>query len=165
MEGRINKHGFRTANAGRWSWHFLVFYVCSWLSWELCKNPTQLPKVLTHLVIIFTALCPGLDFLTLSAPESHSQLTASVSHSWLTMSFVLSSSFAGFCGHSSLCSFHAKVDKGAPLDTLTPLKDTQDKIPSLAIHPWTHTQRPTHISIYLSIYLYIYIYIYIYIYR
>ena len=32
-------------------------YVCLWLSQELSENPKQQPKMLTHLVIIFTALC------------------------------------------------------------------------------------------------------------
>ena len=47
----------------------LAFYVCSWLLRELCENPTQLPKMPTHLVLVL-----GLTFW-LSAPESRSKLT------------------------------------------------------------------------------------------
>ena len=39
-------------------------YLCSWLSQELCKNPTQQPKMLTHLIIVLTFQLP--------ASESHS---------------------------------------------------------------------------------------------
>ena len=42
-------------NARRWRWHFLVFYVCSWLSRERSENHKQLPKMLTHQAIVFTA--------------------------------------------------------------------------------------------------------------
>ena len=41
----------------RWSWHFLAFCVYSWLPRKLCENLIQLPKMLTHLVIVYTVLC------------------------------------------------------------------------------------------------------------
>ena len=44
-------------STGKWSWYYLAFYVFSWLSRELCKNPTLILKMLTHQVIVFTALC------------------------------------------------------------------------------------------------------------
>ena len=74
-------------NVRRWSWYFLAFYVCSWLSWELCENPTQLPKMLTHLVIVFTAQCPASDIM---APcpglELSDSLLWSLTPNWLLWS-------------------------------------------------------------------------------
>ena len=69
------------------------------------------------------------------------------------LSSSFSSSLAGFRGHSSLCGLGAKVDKGVPLDTLTPVKDAEDKIPSLATHPRTHIDSHTCIYIYIYIYM------------
>ena len=48
-------------------WHFKAFFVyLLWLMRELCESPTRLPKIQTHLPIIFSALC--LD----SMLQSHS---------------------------------------------------------------------------------------------
>ena len=76
---------------------------------------------------------------------------------WPTSFVLFSSGLAGFCWYSSLCGLRAKIDKGVPLDTQTQVRNTEDKIPSLATHPQTHTKTHTHISIYIYIYIYTHI--------
>ena len=138
----------------------------AWLSLEHSENPTQLPKMLTHLVIVFTALCLcswlhttlwllwthvleptdlprvlGLNFLQFL----NFRVSLLTDQHPLSFSFIL----AGFHRHFSLCGLHTKIDKGVPLDTLMPVKNVEDKIPSLATHP---------LNIYTSKYIYTYIY-------
>ena len=148
-------------------------YICDvWLSPELSKNPKLLPKMLTHPVIVLTASCLrswrhtpfrqfwthvlradwpspryGLEFLNLCSGVS--LLTAQRPSSFF-------SGLTGFRGHSSWCGLRAKMDKGILQDTLTPVKNAEDKIPSLAPIR-KHTQKPIHIHPYIYIYIYIYI--------
>ena len=61
-------------------WHFLAFCVCSWLSWELSKNPTQLPKMLTH---FWSSSSPLRVFVHDSIPPSDGSAPAS----WAWMSW------------------------------------------------------------------------------
>ena len=127
----------------------LAFYVCSWLLREFCDSPTQLKKkMLTHLVIAFTAPCTGVDFLIDCFEVS--LLTDYFGVSLLTdrrpSSF--SSGLADFRGHGSLCGLRANIDKERPsghsdaaskrLEIRSPLWPTMHE----------HTQRSTHIHQY-----------------
>ena len=124
----------------------LAFYVCSWLSRELSKNPTQLPKMQTHLVIILTFQLP--------ASESQSQLTNplpwSLTLAWQPLS--ISSILTGFRGHSSLCGLCANIDK----ERSSGHSSAASKMPEIKSPPWPliheHTERPTHIHSYIYIY-------------
>ena len=117
------KHGFRTAKRRKVKFGtFKHSCVCHmWLSPELSKNPTQQPKMLTHLVIVFAAPClrswlhTVLQLLwthILEPTDQHDILGLNVwlsgpeFHSWLPMSFVLSSSLADSCRYSSLCGLY-----------------------------------------------------------
>ena len=154
-----------------------------WPLRELSENPSQLPNMLTHLFLVFTVL--GLDSMLRSLTPDYwpsasdccfsasdwpflcSGLTAlrvslltnwPAAPDWLT-SFAISSGLAGVRRHSSLCVLRAKVDKGVPLDTLRPVKDAKDKIPSLATRPRTHTETHTHRFTHIRPYIYLYIHI------
>ena len=136
VEGR-NKHGFRIT---KWSWHFnnlymyvhMAFAITQWKSHIATKNAASSGHRPNFATPCFGVSLPtdrsGVSFLTYWPSD------------WRPSSF--SSSLAGFRGHGSLCGLRAKVDKEVPLDTLTPVKDAEDKIPSLATHPRTH--RETH---------------------
>ena len=52
--------------------------------------------------------------------------------------------------HGTLCGLRAKIDKGAPLDTVTQVKNAEGKIPSLNTYPRTLTETHTHMSIYIN---------------
>ena len=135
-----DKHGIRTAKCKKVKLAFLAFYVHMAIAITQRKSFTA-----THLVIVFTtqrpasdfnAPCPGLEFLTdcFGVPLPTDCRPSS-----------FSSGLRGFRVLSTLCGLRAKVDKGVPLDTLTLVKEAEDKIPSLATHPRTHTHKPTHI--------------------
>ena len=153
----------------------LAFYVCSWLSRELCESPTQLPKMLTRLVIV-----RGLTFWLSTPPESHSWLT-SESHSWLTAPLLRtvwfgvslltdrsgvslltdslhpSSGLVGFCEHDSLCGLRAKINK----ERFFGHSGTASKMPEIRSpfgRTHTHTHTHTHARARTRIYIYIYIY-------
>ena len=129
MEGRKQTNmDLELQNTEKWNGHFFAFcvYMCG------CReNPSKFqPKRLTHLVIVFSAPClrscpstvlnpcliadwpaPRLGFESLTLLRSLAPDRP--------MSFVLFSGLAGFRRHSSLYVLSAKIDKGAPLNTLT----------------------------------------------
>ena len=113
-------------------------YLCTWLSWELSDNPTQQPKMLTHLVIVPTP-CFGVPLLT-----DRFKVPLLTDH--ITLSFA--SSLTGFCGHSSLCGLRANIDKERSSGhSGAASKMLEMRSPSLATHP--QTERETHIHIYI----------------
>ena len=154
VEGRKDKHGFRTASIFK---HPCVCYML--LSRELSENPLQLPKMLTHLVIVFTVRVLVLDFIPpsdCSEPTFKRQLTSPASWARISDSLLRSLTpthpsvlrpffpISQVHGGTALCGLLAKIDKGVPLDTLTPVKNTEDEILSLPTHPRTHTETHRH---------------------
>ena len=152
----------------KWALLGTPVYIYVWPSQELSKNPTQLPKMLTYLFILFTALSwvslptnrYRVSLLTseMSDPllqtDCFSALDcfgASSLTDWPSPSF--SSGLTGFHGHSCLCGLHTKADKGIPWDT-----DTGQRCEKSLLWLPIHKHRLTHIH--LHIYMYIYIYIY-----
>ena len=137
------------------------------------ENPTQQPKMLTHLVRVLgflTLCCSGVSLLTdcSSAPDWLLQsltpnwppqnltpdwLLRGLVSNWVT-SFIFSSSLAVFCGHSSLCGLRTKIDK-----EISRVFGTTSKMLKM-IPPATHnTQTHTHIHLYTSRYIYIHMWI------
>ena len=146
--------------------------------WELSQNPTWLSKILTHLVIVFTALClrswlhtalrllwthvleltdqPHVLGLNRLAPRSELCIfdSAPESRSQLTnvlRPFIRSRRFLRL--QLFVWSSHQSRQKGHSRHS-----DAGQKMPKIKSLLWPpiyeHTQRPTHI--YLSIYLSIY---------
>ena len=91
-----------------------------WLTQEFSENPAQLPKMLTHLVIVFIAPC-------FQRPSS------------------LSSDLACFREYSSLCGLRAKIYKGVRQDTGQKCR----KDPFFG-HPSTSTHGDPHIHPYID---------------
>ena len=155
-DGR-KKHGFRTENAGKWSWHFSILY--SWPLRELSENPTQLQNIQTHLFIVFIASC--LDSMLRSLTPNWSP--RSLTPDWLTLCSRVSlptdwrplSLFyclTGFCRHSSLCGLCANIDK----ERCSGHSGAASRMPEIRSPLWpTNTPRPTHIHPYIYIYIYI----------
>ena len=124
-------------NVGRWNWHFLAFYVCSCLLWELWENLTQLPKMLTHHICSranWPALYPGPEILTL-----YSGVSLLTDHS-----FALLFRSHGFSWHSVFVYLCARIDKGIPKHS-----GATSKILKMIPLATQNTQRPTNTSIYI----------------
>ena len=160
----MDKHRFRTVKHRKVKlalFYILCVYVS--LSQELGKNSYTAAKDadssghhLHHSMSSFlTSYHPLTALASRPEPWMSDSLLRSLSPNWPT-SFVLSSGLAGSHRHSFLCGLCVKIDNGVCLDTLMLVKNTKDKIPSLATHPWTYIE--THTHTYIHIYIYIYIY-------
>ena len=130
-------------------------HLCSWPSRELWKSPTQLPKMLTHLAIVFTALS------WLRAQESHYQLTDPLHPDWLLQGLIpnrLTLFILLFQSHrfswAQLFVWSSCQSRQSVFWTLWGcFKDARDKVPVLGhqsthTHTHTHTRPHTHIHIY-----------------
>ena len=109
--------------------------------------------MLTHLVIIFTVQCLCSWLYTalqmfwphVLSSELLDSLLWNLTPDW-PMSFILSSSFAGSCGHSSLCGLSTKIDKERSSED----SEAASKMPQMIL-PATHN---THAHPYIYIYIY-----------
>ena len=147
-----DKRLFKTAKCRNVKFGSLTFFVSyMWLTWELSENLTQPPKMLTHLVIVFTALClrswlythpptaldprlwadwpaPRLEVESLTLCSGASLLT------WPT-SFHETLLFVG-------SSYQNRQSGSSRQPTL--FKIEEDKFPSFATHRRTHIETHTH---------------------
>ena len=157
MEGRKDKHGFKTAEYRKVKLALLSIPVCIyvWLFWELNKNPTQLPKMLTHLIIVFTAQCLSSWFHTtfqllwtlILEPTLFSRVP-------LLTDYILRPllwSYGFLRVQLFLWSSQQNRQRGLSRH-LTLVKDAKDKIP-LFSHPSTNRHAHTHIHTHIYIYI------------
>ena len=119
----IDKHGFRTANAGKWSWYWLFS-----LSSLLC------------------VLTPCLRVLL---PTHHPTSDCLSALDWLTSFVLLFWSHRFSQAQIFVWSFCQYRQRKVFWTLQHHFKDAGDEIPSLATHPQTHRETHTYSSIHI----------------
>ena len=140
-----DEHGFRTANVGRWSWHFFsILCMFMAIARTLRKSYTDADSSGHRLhgsTSCFWLHCPvsWAWIIWLTASESHSKLTDLESHSWVTTSIVLLFQFRRFSrAQLFVLSSHQNRQRKVFQTLRRHFKDTRDNPTG---HP-QHTEPP-----------------------
>ena len=135
--GRTDKHGFRTANAGKWSWRFFsILCIFIAIARTLRKSYTATKNADSSESLLWS--------LTPNRPPW------SLNLNWHPSSFFRSHRFS----RAQVCVWfsHQYRQRKVFWTLQRCFKDAGDNICSLITHPWT--QRDPHIFIHIYIYIY-----------